>query len=411
MKVLFTFYGLPHYYISVLNKLNSINSLEIVVVVPKDKGATLGKGVKLDNTNINFKVYYTEEYTTYYKKPFLKGLKTILSEEKPDIIVTLWPYILGFVFYPHLLLYCRLRKIKLAYKDIPFMVPKYNEAVNFYRSGKFLDEDMQTKSYNGFTSYIEIKVLTLIRKYFYNMVNANINYIEEALDILGSYGVKKEKIFITYNSPDTDALFSVKKQISGMPPLLPYNKYRIIHVGRLVKWKKVDLLIKVFAKISKKYKDSELIIIGTGPEEQELKTLAQKTGFENNIKFIGGVYDTILLGRYFMSSSIYVIAGMGGLSINEAMSFGKPVICSVCDGTEKMLVKEGYNGMFFENGNEDSLFEKIDYLFSNYKLIETMGENSEKTIKEKINIHTIINGYVKAFNYVTNDKYKISYTV
>ena len=62
-------------------------------------------------------------------------------------------------------------------------------------------------------------------------------------------------------------------------------------------------------------------------------------------------------------SSIYVLAGMGGLSINDAMTYGMPVLCAVCDSTERDLVKEGKNGYFFKDGDADSLADRIREMF------------------------------------------------
>jgi glycosyltransferase involved in cell wall biosynthesis len=91
---------------------------------------------------------------------------------------------------------------------------------------------------------------------------------------------------------------------------------------------------------------------------------------------------------------------MGGLSINDAMFFQLPIICSVCDGTEKKLVREGYNGLYFKEGSEDDLVDKIRYLFSNSVLRRQMGINSRKIIDEEINIHTVVKGYMDAFLHV-----------
>jgi glycosyltransferase involved in cell wall biosynthesis len=95
-----------------------------------------------------------------------------------------------------------------------------------------------------------------------------------------------------------------------------------------------------------------------------------------------------------------VLAGMGGLSINDAMIFGLPVVCSVCDGTEKKLVKEGVNGVFFEEGNQEDLAEKIIYLLNHPSLIGEMGVRSTQIIQNEINIHTVLKGYLDCFSYV-----------
>ena len=241
------------------------------------------------------------------------------------------------------------------------------------------------------------------------MADAHVNYIEDAYRILGSYGVGKEKIFITYNSPNTDSLLKAKEEANSSEPILPYSNYRLIHVGRLVKWKRVDLLIKALSQLKKKYKEIELVIIGKGPEENTLKELTEDLNLIDNIKFIGAVYDPVILGRYFNVSSVYVLGGMGGLSINEAMVFEKPIICSICDGTEKKLVRDGYNGKFFKENDFSDLVEKIDLVLSDQINLKQMGINSLEIIKNEVNIHTVINGYIKAFNYVTNNKYNFNY--
>lgn len=407
MKVLFIFGGLPHYLNLVLNRLNDIEGLEALVVIPHEKGKTIGEGVHLTKEGINFRTYHLEEYKTWFGKTFFKGFFDVLKKEKPDVVVAGWPYIMAF--YLNIFNYVRIKfsKIKIIDRDIPFRLPKYGEAAQFYKQLGELPKDTGLfTNFKGFLKYLNILFLTKIRKYYFNQVDAHLNYVD-AQDILGSYGVERHKIFVSYNSPDTDVLFKVKEEIErSTERLLPPNKHRILHVGRLVEWKRVDLLIKVFARLKKIYPDAELLIIGYGPQKEELEGLVKSLGLSDVI-FIGGVYDPKLLGQYFTESTIYVLAGMGGLSINEAMLFGKPVICSVCDGTEKKLVRDEYNGKYFTEGSEDDLFEKINYLFSNPELTEAMGKNSARIIREEINIHTVIKGFLDAINFVSGNKVKL----
>lgn len=406
MKVLFTFGGLPHYYNYVLSKLNTIENLEIIVVVPAYKGKTFGKGVYQDTEGINFKVYELEEYKTFYQKYFFKDFLRIIEKEKPEIIVTIWPYILAFIFKFSLLRIIRRRNIKLTYKQIPFNLPLFKDGISFNVKA-MPDENLRVSDSIFFK--LNILFVTFIRKIIFNMVNAHVNYIEDAYRILGSYGVEKEKIFITYNSPNTDSLLKAKEKADSLEPILPYNDYRIIHLGRLVKWKRVDLLIKAVSELKKKYKEIELVVIGKGPEEAALKELAEDLNLIDKVRFVGAVYDSVTLGRYFDASSVYVLGGMGGLSINEAMVYEKPIVCSVCDGTEKKLVRDGYNGKFFKENDLSDLVEKIDFILNDQIRLKQMGKNSLEIIKNEVNIHTVIKGYIKAFNYVTNNKYNLNY--
>jgi len=411
MKVLFMFGGLPHYYNSVLNKLNKINGLEIVVVVPGIKSSTLGAGVFERKEGIEFRLIRAEEYKAWYGKPMLKGFAKILKRENPDIVVTIWPYVLGVIFDPLLFFQIKLKNIKLIFKEIPFGIPKFNDSLRFYFNDNVYSEESheEIKYSKNLANYVKIISLSLLRLIYYNLCNAHVNYIEEAYDILGSYGVKKEKIFITYNSPDTDALLKAKEEADKQAYILPANRFRITHIGRLVSWKRVDLLLNAAFAMKYRFPAIEVLIIGDGPKRNELEALADSLGISENVKFIGAVYDPVLLGRYYKVSSIYVLAGMGGLSINEAMIYGKPVVCSVADGTEKKLVRDNFNGKYFEKGNLEDLVEKLDFLLSNPKIIEDMGKNSEKIIREEINIHTVIKGYIRAFNYVTKNKFQLNY--
>jgi glycosyltransferase involved in cell wall biosynthesis len=125
---------------------------------------------------------------------------------------------------------------------------------------------------------------------------------------------------------------------------------------------------------------------------------------ENKILFVGSVYDPYTLGRYFKCSTVYALGGMGGLSLNEAMVFGKPVVCSVCDGTEKKLVREGMNGYYFSNGNLDSLIDKLSLILIDKKKVLDFGENSVKIIMNEIDINSVVGNYISAFKKLENSK-------
>ena len=224
-----------------------------------------------------------------------------------------------------------------------------------------------------------------------------------------SYGVKREQIHVTYNSTDTEALWREKAAVLAAPALLPPSERRLLHIGRLVKWKRVDLLIEAFARTLTQYPDAELVIVGNGPELDNLKKQAAAVGLplrskeENGVdgrgcvRFIGAVYDPKELGAYMNEATVYVLAGMGGLSINDAMTYALPVVCSVCDSTERDLVTDGRNGLFFRDGDADSLTEKILQLLASPQECRRMGQESERIIREQINIDTVSERYLKAF--------------
>ncbi|WP_149240106.1 glycosyltransferase family 4 protein [Dyadobacter sp. 32] len=400
MRVCFVMAGLPHYFTLILNKMVSDYGTEVVLIKPSQKSKAVGSGVKEDSSNIKFRLVELAEYKTWYGKAFFKDLIPALQEIKPDIIVmSAWPYFLQLILNPFF--YRRLRRVgaKLICRDIPFNISYWGKSKEYYYSGHNLTEDLNT---NGKTliGYLYFWLITCIRRMYLPLADAHINYFDEARLITGSYGVPQEKIFIAANSPDTDELLSAYENVMKQPDILPSNPNRLIHVGRLVKWKRVDMLIQSVKDLKDELSDIELVIVGFGPEEESLKELTERLNLSNDVRFVGGVYDSLTLGRYLHNSSVYVLGGMGGLSINDAMCFAKPVICSVADGTEKRLVQDGYNGYYFENGDQKSLNSTIRKLLKDPDKIKIFGDNSLKTIKEKVNIHTVLREYDAAFRYV-----------
>lgn len=406
MKVLFTFGGMPHYLNAMLEKLQA-KGADITVVSPRKGNATIGKGVKMVEEGA-YRHLNTQEKKMYYGKSGFPALPGIIADERPDIVVLGWPYFLQVFFQPSLRRALKRCGARLVIREIPFQTPPYGQIRDYFRQHPMYDEGMHLLS-TGKAFYLRQWLTARIRKYCYARVAGTLNYSTAAYDILPSYGVKREQIHVTYNSTDTEALWREKAAVLAAPALLPPSERRLLHIGRLVKWKRVDLLIEAFARTLAQYPDAELVIVGNGPELDNLKKQATALGLplrskeENGVdgrgcvRFIGAVYDPKELGAYMNEATVYVLAGMGGLSINDAMTYALPVVCSVCDSTERDLVTDGRNGLFFRDGDADSLTEKILQLLASPQECRRMGQESERIIREQINIDTVSERYLKAF--------------
>lgn len=406
MKVLFTFGGMPHYLNAMLEKLQA-KGADITVVSPRKGNATIGKGVKMVEEGA-YRHLNTQEKKMYYGKSGFPALPDIIADERPDIVVLGWPYFLQVFFQPSLRRALKRCGARLVIREIPFQTPPYGQIRDYFRQHPMYDEGMHLLS-TGKAFYLRQWLTARIRKYCYARVAGTLNYSTAAYDILPSYGVKREQIHVTYNSTDTEALWREKASVLAAPALLPPSERRLLHIGRLVKWKRVDLLIEAFARTLTQYPDAELVIVGNGPELDNLKKQAASLGLplrskeENGVdgrgcvRFIGAVYDPKELGAYMNEATVYVLAGMGGLSINDAMTYALPVVCSVCDSTERDLVTDGRNGLFFRDGDADSLTEKILQLLASPQECRRMGQESERIIREQINIDTVSERYLKAF--------------
>ncbi|WP_159038436.1 glycosyltransferase [Brumimicrobium mesophilum] len=124
------------------------------------------------------------------------------------------------------------------------------------------------------------------------------------------------------------------------------EKFTLISAGRLVPLKGFDLTIEAYAKFFHQLKESQqqkcqLLIVGSGPEEQFLKDLASKLNVLNHIKFINWIKRDELMKLYKKSSAFLFPSHEGaGMVVAEALSFGLPVICLDNEGPGQFINKD-----------------------------------------------------------------------
>ena len=124
-----------------------------------------------------------------------------------------------------------------------------------------------------------------------------------------------------------------------------------LYVGRLVKVKNLELLIRVFNDLP----FLNLNIIGFGEEENYLKSIAQK-----NIHFEGAIDNNDLV-KYYQKNDVFILPSKSepwGLVVEEALNNGLPVLVSNMVGCAPEIVNSS-NGLIFKYDSENDLKEKI----------------------------------------------------
>lgn len=106
------------------------------------------------------------------------------------------------------------------------------------------------------------------------------------------------------------------------------DKFVVGHVGRLHPQKNHDFLIDVFSEIRKKRQDAELLLIGTGPLEKEIRNKIAAKGLAKSVQFLGNRKD---MNRIYQAMDVFVFPslfeGLGIVAI-EAQAAGVPIVCS-----------------------------------------------------------------------------------
>lgn len=197
-----------------------------------------------------------------------------------------------------------------------------------------------------------------IRKIMRNLSDTIIVYTEKQKLELKNQGSFTGKIIAAPNS-----LYSKK----SMTPIVKKTRNNLIYVGRLVKNKNVDRVIKSIPKVLEKFPEFMLEIVGDGPELGALKDLAEKLGVKSNILFHGHVSDKEKLRSIYSNALFSTSPGYVGLSITQSFGFGIPMIISKNENhsPEIECAKESVNSIFFDAEIPDDFAEKIIAAWSN----------------------------------------------
>ncbi len=242
-----------------------------------------------------------------------------------------------------------------------------------------------TKKVIGNNSFILRKLIRkIINKADYVTAISN-NTKNNAINI---YDIKK----IIKVIPLAYKFFKFKK-ISRKKLDLKENRTYLISIGRLVKRKGFDYLIKALKLI--KNNSVEILIIGRGPEKDKLKNLAEKLNLGKKVHLIGQVSEEKKF-QYLQNSNIYVLPSIHegfGIVLQEAMQVGLPIV-STNNGGQVDLLKEKRNCLFINSKNEKKLADAIEELMKNKKLSDKMSNNNKKEIT-KFEIRKVAQEYLR----------------
>jgi GalNAc-alpha-(1->4)-GalNAc-alpha-(1->3)-diNAcBac-PP-undecaprenol alpha-1,4-N-acetyl-D-galactosaminyltransferase len=156
----------------------------------------------------------------------------------------------------------------------------------------------------------------------------------------------------------------------------------VLSVGRLIKSKHHDELIKLFVKLNQP--EWKLIIVGGDALKQknteELNNLISSLNAHSTVILAGNQKD---VASYYKKSSIFVFTSSSeGFPnvIGEALSFGLPVVAFDCIAGPSDMIEEEINGNLIELFNYDEFSRKLNILMSDDDLRNEMMTFAPKSI-------------------------------
>lgn len=169
------------------------------------------------------------------------------------------------------------------------------------------------------------------------------------------------------------------------------DKKIILYLGRIVKYKGLDLLIKAMLNISKEY---ALIVLGDGEFKSECQILVNELNLNERVHFLGSClsYEApyymknsdifVLPSRFRLDSNVQMESW--GFTVNEAMALEIPVVTTTAVGSAYDLIIDGITGGLAIAGEQNSLNEKINFIIEN-RYVKNIGKNSRKHLLKTCN--------------------------
>ena len=157
----------------------------------------------------------------------------------------------------------------------------------------------------------------------------------------------------------------------------------IVHLGRLRKYKSVDIAIRAMTYVKHEMPDARLVIIGDGPYRRELERLSSRLGVDGVVEF-KGYMDKERLVEFLNRSHLLINPSPKegwGLTVVEANACGVPVVASNRPGLKDSVV-DGETGFLVPYGDVKAFAEKSLMILKDHSLWSEMSRNALDRVKE-----------------------------
>ena len=204
-------------------------------------------------------------------------------------------------------------------------------------------------------------------------------------------GFKSDKIFVIHNAIELAPMIINTKA--------PKYEIRIITVSRFVKQKDFRTALNSFKNLIDRCENKPLsyYIVGYGPLEQEIRSLAEDLKILNRVRILinpPNIPEILKDCDIFLSTSLF--EGLSN-SIMEAMVAGLPVVATDV-GDNKYLIKDGFNGYLVPSKGINQIVEKLEYLSESEDIRREFGNNSRIKIGNDFSQEKLLKNYLNLFS-------------
>ncbi|MDG2147847.1 MAG: glycosyltransferase family 4 protein [Flavobacteriaceae bacterium] len=208
-------------------------------------------------------------------------------------------------------------------------------------------------------------IKSFFRMTFLRLAGHHFLYGEHAKNLMIRKGINKNRIHVIYNSLDHDKLTDIYRDSHNKKfnlfNVLKSSNY-VIFSGRLTKTKNLSLLFDAMNHFYKNKVEINLIVVGEGPEKNNLMKKYNNLITSKIVYFAGEIYNEKKLCDYIRNAKLFVSPGNIGLASIHSLTYGTPV-CTHNDINYQMPEAEilnKKNSVLFTRNDLESLIDAIE---------------------------------------------------
>lgn len=197
-------------------------------------------------------------------------------------------------------------------------------------------------------------------------VKRDVHIIPSGIDVTRFY---KENI-------DKEKLEVLKKDLS-----IKKDDFIILYVGRIAKEKNIEFLINNLKDITKKIAKAKMVIVGDGPDINDLALLVHQNKLDKKVIFTGKVPWSDI-PKYYQLANVFVTSSKTetqGLTVIEAMAASKPVV-AIKDESFLLVMTDKQDGLFFET--EEEYKDLIYKIYNDKKYADMIAKQARITANQ-----------------------------
>lgn len=189
-----------------------------------------------------------------------------------------------------------------------------------------------------------------------------------------------KNVDVLYNTVESNVILDMANEpIEDI--IFSKDKINIVSVGKLIKVKGFDRLIKISKKLIEKSFPVHFYLVGKGEEKPNLERLIEENNVKENWTFIGFKTNPY---KYVKNADLYVCSSYKegfSTAVTEALIVGTPVVSTNCSGAKELLGENNEYGIVTEN-NENALLKGLEEMLLNKGLLAKYAKKAKERGKK-----------------------------